>query len=83
MSGYVLTINANTDQKLKKVRKESAEWCVALSGDNVDKDVLDAFNLWRLKDTLHQQVFQQTDRVWKGLEGLKNMDRSPLLKDTD
>lgn len=79
----ILKHNTDTSTKLKKIREQASEWCVALSDDNVDEATHEAFNKWYQMDALNQQVFQKTARVWDGLATLQHLDRTPLQQDND
>lgn len=63
----------------KLIEKQALEWSIKLSSDDVDKDVLSAFETWRLADPAHAQAFKNVDRVWLGMSSLTHLKQYATL----
>jgi transmembrane sensor len=57
----------------KTIEKEAIKWSIALSGDDVDKRVIDAFYAWREQSPEHEAIFQKVDRVWLGMSNMAHI----------
>lgn len=59
----------------KEIEKQAIKWSIALSDDEVDKSVIDAFYTWRQQSPEHEATFQKVDQVWLGMSQMEHLTK--------
>lgn len=55
------------------IKHQARQWSIQLSSEEVDKEMLQAFETWRKQDPKHAQAFIEVDRVWQGISSLEHL----------
>ena len=57
----------------EKIAAEARQWSIELESEDVDSHVLRQFHAWRDANPRHAEVFEKTDRVWRGMAQMQHL----------
>lgn len=60
-------------QANRDIDAQAQAWAVALSAEDVDQSVIDAFRAWHQRSPHHAKAFIRADRVWQSMAGLDHL----------